>query len=146
MVVGCVKVKEVVGKEGSPQEVKMEIGGEEVEKAAIPGRVDEMDGQGKVQGKKLGRGKGKARLVHQGVVGVPCSRGWAIQNSSVEAMEDLADTMGTGTPGVVLGFAGPRGALFEHITTDGVNDDFEPGIKRKAEDEMVLPGKKSKFY
>ncbi|KAI6855251.1 hypothetical protein KC323_g8432 [Hortaea werneckii] len=138
--------QQVVGMEGSSLEVKMEMGGEGTERAAIPGWMDEMDGQGKVQGKKLGRGKGKARLVNEAMVGVPCSRGWAIQNTSVEAIEELVDMAKTGPSDIVLGFAGPRGALFEHITTDGVNDDFEPGIKRKAEDEMVLPGKKSKFY
>lgn len=138
--------QQVVGKEGSSHEVRTEVGGEELERAAIPGRKDEMDGQGKVQGKKLGRGKSKARLVHQGVVGIPRSRGWAIQNSSVEAMEDSVNTMGTGSSDVMLGFAGPRGALFEPITTDGKIDGFELVAKRKAEDDMDLPGKKIKLF
>ncbi|KAI7266746.1 hypothetical protein KC345_g8108 [Hortaea werneckii] len=137
--------QQVVGMEGSSLEVKMEMRGEEVEGAGIPGRMDEMDGHGKAQGKKLGRGKGKARLLNEAMVGVACSRGWAILNSSVEAVEELVDTAKTGPSGVVVGFAGPRGDLFEPITTDGESDDFELVAKRKAEDGMVLPGKKARL-
>ncbi|KAI7310772.1 hypothetical protein KC326_g6572 [Hortaea werneckii] len=137
------KGQQTAGTEGSSPEVKGEMGGEGVEGALMSGQMDEMDDQGQVQRKKLGRSKGKAHLVHQGVVGVPCSRGWAIQNSSAESV----DTAEIRIADVVLGFAGPRGAVFESVAAgEAETDDFELGSKRKAEDEMKLPAKKIKRY
>lgn len=138
--------QQTVRMESSSPEVKGEMGGEEVEGGRMAGQMDEMDDQGQVQRKKLGRSEGKAHLVHQGVVGVPCSPGWAIQNSSDEGAEGLADTAETRSADVVLGFAGSRGALSEPMATgEAETDDFELGSKRKAEDEMELPGKKIKL-
>ncbi|KAI7022827.1 hypothetical protein KC355_g1933 [Hortaea werneckii] len=131
--------QQMAGIEGSSQEVK----GEE----EVRGRLDGMDEQGRGLGRTSGRSRGKARLENEDVVGFPCSRGWAIQDSSVEAMEGLVDTAETGIADVVLGFAGPRGAVFEPMATgEAETDDFEPGTKRKAESEVKLPGKKIKKY
>lgn len=135
------KGQQTVGMEGSSPEVKGEMGGEEVR-----GRLDGMDEQGRGLGRTSGRSRGRARLENEDVVGIPCSRGCAIQNSSVEAMEGLVDTAETGIADFVLGFAGPRGAVFEPMATGEAEiDDFEPGTKRKAENEVKLPGKKIKL-
>ncbi|KAI7152012.1 hypothetical protein KC349_g9192, partial [Hortaea werneckii] len=134
--------QQMAGMEGSSPEVKVEMGGKGVEGGLMSGPMDETDDQAQVQRKKLGRSKGKAHLVHQGVVGVPCSRGWAIQNSSAESV----DTAEIRIADVVFGSGGPRGALFEPMATgEAETDDFELGSKRKSEDEMELPGKKVKL-
>lgn len=144
---GGAQGQQVMGREGSSREVKMEMGGEGVEMASVSGQMDEMDEQGRVLGRKLGRGRGKARLVNEAVVGVACSRGWAIQNDTTEVMEELVDTAETRIADAVVGFAGSRGALFEPMATgEAETDDFEPGSKRKADDGMELPGKKIKNY
>ncbi|KAI7128100.1 hypothetical protein KC324_g17326 [Hortaea werneckii] len=139
---GGVKGQQTAGTEGSSSEVKVEMGGEGVEGALMSGQMDEMDDQGQVQRKKLGRSKGKAHLENEAVVGVPCSRGWAIQNSSAGSV----DTAEIRIADVMLGFAGSRGALFGSVATgEAETDDFELGSKRKAEDEVELPGKKFKL-
>ncbi|KAI7231032.1 hypothetical protein KC330_g6646 [Hortaea werneckii] len=136
------KGQQTAGTEGSSPEVRVEMGREGVEGALMSGQMDEKDDQGQGQRKKLGRSKGKAHLVHQGVVGVPCLRGLAIQNNSAESV----DTAEIRIADVVLGSAGPRGALFGSVATgEAETDDFELGSKRKAEDEVELPGKKFKL-
>lgn len=139
--------RQVVGRDGTLEGVEVEMVREGGEGGSIRGRLDGRDKQGRGLGRGLGRRNGEARLVNEAVVGVPCSRGWAIQNSSVEAMGELVDTTKTRSADVVLGFAGSRGALFEPMATgEAETDDFGLGSKRKAEDEMELPDKKIKLY
>ncbi|GAB1744649.1 hypothetical protein NU219Hw_g2189t1 [Hortaea werneckii] len=139
--------RQVVGRDGALEGVEVEMVREGGEGGSIRGRLDGRDKQGRGLGRRLGRRNGEARLVNEAVVGVPCSRGWAIQDSSVEAMEELVDTTKTRSADVVLGFAGSRGALFEPTATgEAETDDFGLGSKRKAEDEMELPDKKIKLY